>query len=181
MLNFMKKILSLSRRAGRRKKHQYWFGEWEIFHWDRKGRLKSHEIIRNALADEGEELMLDVFFRNASQGSFYLGLCGGTPTDTTTLATLEGEPSGNGYSRQEIERSSTGWPDLEQHEGDFRVKSKLVTFQASGGAIGPVTNMFLTDVASGTSGNFIAWAALSQERTIEDGESLGCKMFIKAK
>jgi len=39
----------------------------------------------------------------------------------------------------------------------------------------------LTDVETGIAGNFIAWAALSGPRTIQDEESVGCKMKIKYK
>lgn len=43
----------------------------------------------NALADEGEEIILDVFLRGASApASLYVGLLSATPTDTTTLATM---------------------------------------------------------------------------------------------
>jgi len=173
-------IIDVGKR-GREKKHKFWVGVWEIYHFDKDNRLIWKEEVENALADEGEESMLDVYLRGAAAPTnFYLGLANDTPNDQTTLATLQGEPSGNGYARQQIERSGTGWPVFEKDENnDWRATSKLVTFTASGGSIGPVNLMFLTDVASGTSGKFLAWAALSQSRTLSNGESLGCKIKIK--
>jgi hypothetical protein len=168
-------------RTQKEKKHKWWYGVWEFYHWDKDGNLIWSDTVENALADEGEELALAVFLKGQSQGSFYLGLSDDTPDDTYLLTDLSGEPSGNGYARQEIERSAVGWPTLAMDAGDFMATSKLVTVTASGGTIGPVTIMFLTDVVSGTAGKFIAWATLSATRTLQNGEALGCKMKIKAK
>jgi hypothetical protein len=163
------------------KKHKWWYGVWEFYHWDKFGNLIWTETVENALQDEGEQLALDTFLRNASLTEFYLGLANDTPVETDTLADLVGEPSGNGYARQQIERSDVGWPTLELDAGDYMGTSKLVTFTANGGSIGPVNIMFLTNVASGTSGKYVSWASLSTSRTIQDQESLGCKMKIKMK
>ena len=67
------------------------------------------EQIKNAFADEGEQLILDVFLRGAAAPSgFFLRLYNDTPVETDTLSTLTGEPSGNGYSPATVERSATG-------------------------------------------------------------------------
>ena len=68
---------------------------------------------------------------------------------------------------------------MSQESGDYQAKTKTVTFTADGGSIGPVTKMFLCDVASGTAGLLIASRALSQERTLSDGESLECSFYVK--
>lgn len=168
-------------KSKRSKKHKFWYGVWEFTHRDKDGNIIWSETIENALADEGEKVMLDVYLRAATPASnFYLGLANSTPADTTTLATLSNEPPGTyGYARQQIERNNTGWPTLVLDAGDWQATSKLVTFTASGGTIGPIAVMFLTDVLSGTWGNFVAWAALSSARTLLAGESLGCKMRVK--
>lgn len=171
--------IQLCRREG--KKHYFWYGVWEFTHYDKEGNIIWQEVVENALADEGEQSMLDVYLRAVSQGNFYLGLANSSPVDTTTMATLTGEPSGSGYARPAVERSNVGWPVLVIDAGDWQATSKLVTFTATGGTIGPVNVMFLTDILSGTMGKFFAWAALSQARTLLDGESLGCKMKIKLK
>ena len=165
------------------KRHKWWYGVWDFYHWDKDGNLIWHETVENALADEGEQLVLDVFLRGAAHGSFYLGLADDEPVDDWSMTDLTGEPPGtNGYARQAIERSAVGWPILALDAGDFMATSKLVTFgPATPGTIGPVTIMFLTNTLTGTGGAFIAWAALSGPRTLQIDESLGCKMKIKQK
>jgi hypothetical protein len=135
----------------------------------------------NALADEGESDLLAVYFRAATAPTtFYLGLLNSTPTDTTTLATMTNEPSGSGYARQEITRDNTGWPTLALDGGDFRVVSTTETFTAAGGTIGPVTYAFLcTNAATGTTGKFLVFNALSSSRTLNDGDSLDVTMRVK--
>jgi hypothetical protein len=167
------------RSKRKKKKHRFWYGIWEFTHYDRFGNVKWNQVVQNELADEGEQLMLDVFLRGAAQAGFDLGMANDTPVDTDTMLTLVGEPVGNGYARQALARNSTDWPVLALDAGDYQAISKLVTFTAVGGSIGPVNIMFLTDALSGTACKFIAWAALSEARTLTDGESVGCKMKIK--
>lgn len=156
-----------------------WKQEWEIIHYDRNGNMLYHEIELNDLADEGEKNMLETFFRaENAPTTFYLRLYNDTPAETDGLADLTGEPSGNGYSAKEIERSSTGFPTIEQDSGDWRVVSKTVQFVASGGSIGPVTYMVLA-TSSDNSGKLIGYKALSQSRTLADGEKLDCTLRIK--
>lgn len=136
--------------------------------------------IDNALADEGEQQMLDVYLRaGTAPTNFYIALYNDTPVDTDTMATITGEPSGNGYARQLVERSSTGWPTLALDSGDYRAVSSTETFTASGGSIGPVTYAALVTVSSGTAGLHIAYAALSTSRTLANGESLDVTKRIK--
>ena len=124
--------------------------------------------------------MLDVFLRGATApSSFYLALYNDTPVETDTLATLTGEPSANGYARCQIERSAVGWPTLALDSGDYMATSKQVTFSATGGSWGPVIYVVLTTAASGTSGLLLAYVAFSQSRSLQSGETLGCKIKIK--
>lgn len=162
------------------KKHPTWVGIYEFEHRDKDGNLIDKWVVENALADEGEGNMLDAYLRGQNAPTtFYLALYNDTPVETDTLADLTGEPSTYGYARQEIERSAVGWPTLALDSGDYMATSKQVTFSASGGSWGPVTYMVLCDVASGTSGKLIAYVALSQSRTLQAGETLGCKIKIK--
>lgn len=163
-----------------RKKHPHWVGYWEFTHYDKDGKVVWQKEVRNGLADEGEENMLDAYLRGENvPTTFYLALYNDTPTETDSLDDLTGEPSTNGYERQEIARSTVGWPTLVLDSGDFMATSKQVAFTASGGPIGPVIYMVLTDVETGTGGLLIAFADLSQSRTIPNGESLGCKIKVK--
>jgi hypothetical protein len=93
---------------------------------------------------------------------------------------MTNEPSGSGYARQEITRDNTGWPTLALDGGDFRVVSTTETFTAAGGTIGPVTYAFLcTNAATGTTGKFLVFNALSSSRTLNDGDSLDVTMRVK--
>jgi len=160
------------------KKHG-WIGKWTFRHIGRDGELLDEWDQFNALADEGEEHMLDVTLRGATKtNNFYLGLYNDTPAETDGLTDLTGEASGNGYSRQTIEGNNTGWPTLAKDSGDYMASSKTVTFTASGGSIGPVTYAVLA-TSSDNTGKLIAYVALSQSRTLADGESLQCSMTVK--
>lgn len=143
------------------------------------GSVLWEEQIRNAFADEGEQLILDVFLRGATAPTqFYLRLYNDTPVETDGLASLTGEPSGNGYAPALIERSATGWPTLALDSGDYQATSKAVTFTASGGSIGPVTYAVIATSSDNTL-KLIAYAALSQSRTLADGESLTVTYRLK--
>lgn len=132
----------------------------------------------NALADEGEEIMLDVFFRGASlPASHYVGLVAGSPAETTTLATMT-EVSGTGYARIALAKNSTDWPTLALDTGDFQAVSLGKVFTASGTWTG-ATNSFLTGAASGTSGDFIAYAPLGATRTLISSDTLTVTTRVK--
>jgi hypothetical protein len=132
----------------------------------------------NALADEGEQQILDVYFRGASPpASLYVGLVAGSPSDTTTLATMT-EVSGTGYARIALARNSTDWPTLALNSGDYQVVSLAKTFTAGGTWTG-ATNAFLTDASSGTSGKFVAYTPLSATRTLVNTDTLAVTHTIK--
>jgi hypothetical protein len=154
--------------------------EFKFEHLDQEGRLIwSQEWTPNALADEGEANILDVYFRNQNAPTqFYLRLYNSTPTETSTLSSLTGEPSGNGYAAQLVERSTVGWPTLALDAGDYQLTSKEVTFSASGGSWGPVTYCVLATTSDNT-GKLISFVALSTSRTLQAGESL--KVTMKQK
>lgn len=153
---------------------------WEFEHLDKFGNVIDRWENENSLADEGEEDVLDVYYRGATAPTtFYLALYNDTPVDTDGLADLTGEASGNGYARIEIERSGTGFPTLALDSGDFQLTSKTVTYTASGGSIGPVTYAVLTNVSSGTAGLLLNYVGLSTSRTLADGESMNATLKIK--
>jgi hypothetical protein len=161
-------------------KHKFWEGIWEITHI-RNGKALYKEELRNALVDEGEENLLDTYFRDQnSPSAFYFRLCNDALAETDTLAEIQNEPSGNGYAAQQVERSTVGFPTLEFHDGDYRVVSKEITFTAGGGAIGPVNTCFVATTPDNT-GKLIAYVPLSLTRTILDGDSMILRMRIKMK
>ena len=154
---------------------------WKFDHRDKNGKIVwSQDWTPNALADEGEQAILDVFFRAATAPTtFYLGLYNDTPVETDGLSDLTGEPSTFGYAREEITRDNTGWPTLALDSGDYQLTSATVQFGATGGSWGPVTYAVLATTANDT-GLLIAFVALSQSRTLNDGETLDVSMALKA-
>lgn len=140
---------------------------------------------KNLLTNEGQRAILETFFRNRGSNyfgmtNFWVGMYRGTISKTTVLSTLPNEPSTNGYVRVEVERSSVGFPTIEQSDGDWRVVSKDVEFTASGGSVGPVTGAFLC-TSSDSTGVLVGSLSFGIERTIQPGDIMSCSMKIKVK
>jgi hypothetical protein len=160
--------------------------------WDFK-HIRNGKVIfeftdrKNLLVDQGEKGMIDTFFRNNGalyfpSTNFYIGLYKGTLLETSTLATLPNEPALSfGYSRLVIERSTVGFPTIEQDEdGDWRVISKEVTYAAVGGDIGPINGMFL-GTSSDNTGILIGGVAVGTDRTIKAGDQSIISIKFKQK
>lgn len=143
---------------------------------------------KNILVDEGEQAMVDVFFRKRDSvyfaaDFFYIGLYKGTIVEGTTLATIPNEPAvANGYSRLAVERSTIGFPTLELDpvDNNWRVISKEVTYTATGGDIGPINGAFLA-TSSDNSGSLIGAVAVGVERTIISGDQSKLSLKFKQK
>jgi hypothetical protein len=164
-------------------KKKGWIGLVDFRHIDKDGKVIWEALDqRNALADEGEYAVLDVFLRAGSApAGFFIRLFNDTPLETDTLADLTGEPAADyGYAAKAVTRDATasGWPTLALDVGDFMATSITVTFTANGGVIGPVTQAILA-TTSNNAGKLIAYVALSQTRTLADGESLQVTYKIK--
>lgn len=134
----------------------------------------------NTLADEGEQAILEAYFRGGTASTnTYLRLYNDTPAETDTLSTLTGEVSGTGYpGTNTIESNATGWPTSALDVGDWQIDSKTITWTASG-AWSAATYLVLATVASGTGGLLIAYNALSATRTLADGDSLQADIQLK--
>ena len=131
-------------------KHKWWEGMWEIELRDKNGRTIEKEITQNALVDQGEQLLLDSFFRGQNTPTgFYIRLCNDTLDEADTLSTLRGEPTDNGYSAQGLQRSVSGFPILELDDSDYTITSTNIQFSASGGDISQVNTAFLATSSGG--------------------------------
>lgn len=150
-------------------------GWWKIEHFDRDGNHIWGEEGPNLIHDEGEEFMIKVCFTEVVSvpAAYYLGLDARTTlAEVDTLASLVDEPSGDGYARQAINSDGTDWTaQKDAGSGDWEAESKECSFTASGGNWGAVTKAFLATSSDG-SGKLIASKALSQSRTVNDGETL---------
>lgn len=154
-------------------------GYFELSCKSKNGNLLWQDGFWNSLANEGELAMLDLFFRNGNAPTgFSLALFNDTPVDTDTLADLIDEPLDNGYARHTIARNSTDWPILVLDAGDYQITSKNFTFTAIGGSIGPITYAVLIATIA-TVDKLIAYGALSQARTLSDGDSLDVIYALK--
>jgi len=162
------------------KKHLWFDNIWTIQH-KRNGQVIWEDSGRNGLADQGEEAILENYFRGDATYApteFYVRLCNDTLVETDTLGTIINEPSGNGYAPQLLERSAVGFPTKELSEGDYRLTSKEITFAASGGDIGPIVTAYLSTTVNNT-GKLLAYRALSLTRTVLDGDEMVVQMRIK--
>jgi hypothetical protein len=139
------------------------------------------------LHDEGEQAMLSAYFATNYSGygaptaNQYMGLDARvTLTEADVLPVLN-EPSTFGYARGALSTSGTGlagqdWV-ITQPGQAFQAQTKQITFSATGGSWGPVTKVFLATTVDDT-GKLIASVALSQSRTLNDGETLKVDITI---
>lgn len=147
------------------------------------GSARHLELVRdqlwtpNALANEGEADMLDVYFDDqAVRTSLYLRLYNDTVTETDGLSDLTGEPtSAGGYGAITVTRG-TDW-SAPAHDTGTDMTTKQ--FSASGADwSGSVTDLVLATVDTGTSGLLIAFNALSATRTVTDGDTLDIDLNV---
>jgi hypothetical protein len=162
-----------------------WDCIWDFKHFDRNNNLIWSDSQHNSIVDEGEEVTIEVLLRNRANvyiptNSFWVGFYRGSIAESTTLLTVPNEPTGNGYSRKEVERSTVGWPTKEKDDGDWRVVSKDISFKAVGGDIGPLSGAFLC-TSSDNTGRLFCAVASKLERTIASGETLTMNMKVKCK
>jgi hypothetical protein len=149
-----------------------------------KGSRQDLEIQRsqlwtpNALADEGEIDFLDVYVEDqAVRASTFFRLYNDTPAETDTLTTLVNEVSGTGYAGITVTRG-TDWSAPALDSGDGMSTSVVKTYTA-GGTWTAATQLVWATVASGTSGLFLAWAALSATRTLVNTDTLDVTLGVK--
>jgi hypothetical protein len=145
--------------------------------------LRSQRWIANELSDLGEQRILEITFRNATEiTTFYYRLYNDTLVDTDTLATAANEMSMTGYpGTNDLTQDSTGFPTSALDSGDWAVTGRTRTWTNTGGSASTSVNtLVLASAASGTTGDLLAWAALSATRTLQVNDSLDASMKLKA-
>ena len=131
------------------------------------------------ITTEGEENFLKMLFQGdntivAAGANFYLGLCNQTPDKADTLSDISTEPLvANGYARIPISRDITGFPVIEQVNGESRIVSLVLNFAASGGDFSAsFTRAFLCNVSSGSAGILFAYTgAYASPILLADGQN----------
>lgn len=161
----------------------------EIEHVAKNGKvLWQANNLQNTLHTSGEEFALKALFTNGKVSTiiptnYYFGLDNRTTINVddtmTTIADTGGEPSTNSYFRQAVASLNQFTISL-TIEGINIARSPIVSFVASGGSWGPVTNLFLTDQTD-NSGYLIASVSLTSALTVEDGEGIHMRMGLSLK
>lgn len=153
----------------------------DVIRGSREAReIMAHEdYVLNALTDEGENAILESFFRNNHTPTFHLGLWNdGAIAETDTIASLTAEQSGAGYARIPVVRGTSDWGAAALDAGDHKTTSATKQFSASGTWI-QSQDLVLVSPLSGTAGSLYAWIALSPARTLGSGDTLDVNMGVK--
>lgn len=143
----------------------------------------------NALMDEGEQDVLNVWLLQTSDLSKYLCLLKGTaPAETDTMAFLAGgtngeaqTPAANGYNRIQIANTDWGTPTL--NSGDYQTTAAGKTFGPASGSNWTATGAGLVTALTGQlsgSGKFLIYLALSGSTTVNIGQSFLYQLTTKA-
>ncbi|MEO0224277.1 MAG: hypothetical protein ABIL76_04190 [candidate division WOR-3 bacterium] len=192
MIKKLNRLCFFVKRLLWKKKNPLWFVTADVRIRDKDGNIiwerKNCEANWNGLMNEGENNILDVYFRNQNAPTtFYAGLgnSGGgaaEPPDNATLATITELGSTNtGYSRLQVERNTTGFPSLVLDAGDWMVESKTLSWSNTGTTNWTAIDyVFLTDVASGTAGKLILTVSVGTAKTLAPNQSLDVVFKIKA-
>jgi hypothetical protein len=157
---------------------------WNVQHIRNGNVIWEENYKHNSLANEGASMILKLVYQNQSSlidapANFYVRLCNYSPVVTDTLATIQSEPSGNGYVAQTVPASTAGFPVTDvAPDGNPRLTSAVITFTADGGDIGPVTTAYLATTIDNT-GLLVAFLPLSMQRTILDGDSMTYQFFVE--
>jgi hypothetical protein len=159
------------------KSHPWFNNIWTVQH------IRGNQVIwevdkENTITNAGERSILNSYFKGIeAPPEFYIRLASGYIGVSDTLATIKGEPSGNGYAPILIERSIVGFPKLELIEGDYRLVSKTVQFSSTGSWV-PVNYIFLATTLD-SSGVLVAALNLSTERSLISGDILQVAFKIR--
>jgi len=92
----------------------------------------------------------------------YVGLCTGVDED----GTITGEPSGNNYSRVELDNDSDTWNAA---SGGSKTNTIAITFSEASGAWGTLTKFFISDASSGNT-NTLGYGDLAASKTPTAGD-----------
>ena len=136
---------------------------------DGAGNVKWEEDAQNALTNEGEEYFLNAALRaTGGVSTFYIRLLntGASPGASSTLASPGGtEASGTGYSAQSVTFGAPSKP------GSHYQSASTQASWTAGASWTAVTYMYLATTSNNT-GKHVAYAALSQSRTLATNDQL---------
>ena len=144
--------------------------------------LASRRWLDNNLTNEGEEEVLNTYFRTMAKKSNLYGrlydVAAPPPADAATLAALGTEVTGTGYAAVTWPVSDAGFPTSALDSGAWKVTSSVQTFTATG-AWTAADYLALATVATTTTGKLVAWVALSATRTLAASDTLDVSVSVK--
>lgn len=142
--------------------------------------------LHNILHVGGEAQILSALFlggptsNNYIPSIYYLGLDNRSALAVTdTLSSLSGEPAVGGYNRQPVS-STTGFTVVTEGT-TVKAKSGVIVFSAIGTSWGPVQNMFLTNISSGTSGVLYSSVPIGSSITVSAGDTVSLRFSMALK
>lgn len=157
----------------------------ELQHVDFDGKIISkQENILNLLHQTGEQFILQAVFTGGKISSvipdfYYLGLDNRQNIAASdTISNIIGEPTSNGYSRQQI--SSNGDFAINVNQSHFLATSPIVAFRATTNSWGPVSNLFLTTKNDNT-GILISTVVLASPISLSAGQSVTMRIGLALK
>lgn len=165
-----------------------WYGILRVIdvqHRNAEGELLwEAKDIYNMLHRQGEEFLLRAAFTGGSistiiPDNYYLGLDNRSAVALANTMTdvAEREPDFvKGYQRQPV--SSSGDFSINIHNDHYVATSPIVAFQATTGAWGPVSNLFLSDKNDDT-GYLIATAIMPGAVIVNAGESITMRIGMQ--
>jgi len=149
--------------------------------------IRNNQIIyeetnkKNILHTQGQQQILNALFVGGPTSNmyipavYYLGLDNRSSLDAANLLSDVIEPSGGGYARQGVS-STTGFT-VQTNGSTAQATTGIVSFSSSTGW-GPVQNLFLTNVGSGTSGILYSSVSLSSAVTLSSDDSVTLKFSL---
>lgn len=135
------------------------------------------------ITKEFEKIILDSVLKNDQSGvsEFYIGLCNNESVSRETTMAEIAEITGNGYARIKINRDSSGWQSFVEQPDCLSARSVEQVFNPTGDWT-PFSRVFLTTVASGTSGKLLAvTTALASPVVLTNGNKypVAFELFLK--
>jgi len=138
--------------------------------------------VYNTLHALGEHFFLKCCFQITEHHPpeyYFLGLDNRSSISVEdTISSLIDEPTGiNGYLRRPV--SSHSGFNIESVGGVYRATSQIISFSATGGSWGPVSNIFITNASSDNADTvLLATAQLSSSITLNSGDTVNMRMSL---
>jgi len=118
----------------------------------------------NFLEDEILDHILGEGAKTFSPAGLWIALSTGTLTDTSTGASMTEVADSNNYSRQAV--------SFNDASGGSATSNGAVSFTATGGSWGTITDFAIVDSATHGAGNVFFYSALDNSRIVNDGDTL---------